>query len=125
MPLPTHLGPERVTFGCGGRQRSVDHQLHHVVELALLGELDGRVLPVVVEPLAAAHVAHVGVGDDHTLQTARYVGRTQLRHPHQVTERDHADEFAVLQHGHVPIATFTHRVQGAGDIARCVHDVGR
>ena len=39
-----------------------------------LGELDGRVLAVVVEALEAADVAELGVGDDHALEAAGGTG---------------------------------------------------
>ena len=43
---------------------SVEHQVPHVLERALLSEVDSRVLPVVVEPLLASHVTDLGIGDD-------------------------------------------------------------
>jgi hypothetical protein len=71
------LGGERLALGLGGGQRAVDHQPHHVVERPALGEVDGRVLAVVVEALAAAHVAHLGVGHHHALQAARHLRRAR------------------------------------------------
>ena len=101
VPLPRLVG-----------QRAVDHQPPHVLERTLLGELDGRVLAVVVEALVAADVADLGVGDDHALQAAGHLGRPDLGDAHEVAQRHDADQLAARDHRHVAVATLAHRRQG-------------
>ena len=54
-------------------QRAVEQQVPDVLELPLLGQLDGRVLAVVVEALLPSYVADLGLGNDQAFQAWRRV----------------------------------------------------
>jgi hypothetical protein len=79
------------------------------------GQLDGRVLAVVVEALHPPDVADLGLGDDHALQPrrrldlARVDDRLDLGHPHQVAHRHDADQLAALDDGDVAVAVGAER----------------
>ena len=67
-----------------------------VLERALLGQLDRRVLPVVEEALLAAHVADRRLGHHHALEPGRHVparlaGGPDAGHRHEVAQRHDAD----------------------------------
>ena len=62
----TSAAKARALVGVG--QVALEQQEPHVLERPLLGQVDGRVLAVVVEALLAADVADLGVGDDDALQ---------------------------------------------------------
>ena len=81
-----HLPPRGHFPGEGGRGGGVwelasEEQEPDVLEGALAGQFDGRVLPIVEETLLAAHVADGGIGHHHPLQSSRKieVGRFQFR----------------------------------------------
>ena len=120
-----HLGLERGALGRGDGQCAVDHELHHVAEGSLRGELDGRVLAVVVEALGAADVADLGVGDHHALEAAGHLGRAEVGDAHQVAQRHDAHQFAVVHHRHVPVAALAHGAQRCRGVERRVDHVGR
>ncbi len=66
------LGREGGAPGGVGRERAAEHQVPHVFEAAGGGELDGRVLAVVVEALPAPDVAQPGFGDHDSREAAGY-----------------------------------------------------
>ena len=94
-----------------GRAPSIK-QAPDVLERSTLGQLDRRVLAVVVEALVAADVAHLGVGHDHALQPSGHLRRTDLGHPHEVAERHDADQLAAPDHRHVAVAALPHPSEG-------------
>jgi hypothetical protein len=128
-------GPDRADLGLEGPpaggvgQLAVHQQRPHVLEGALLGEVDGGVLAVVEEALGAAHVADARVGDHDALEPAGrvdrgFAGRADRRHLHQVAHRQDADEGVALDHGDVAVAATGEGVEGDVDRHRRVDGVG-
>jgi hypothetical protein len=95
----------------------------------LLSEVDRRVLPVVVEALAAAHVADLGVGHHDALQPARDLGRDagrlEVGDAHQIAQRQHSGHSTVVDDGHVPIAALAHAQQGLAALVGPIDRVNR
>ena len=80
-------------------QLALEQQVPDVFERALLREVDGAVLAVVVEAFEAAHVADGRVGDDDAFEALRdfvrlRVGGLDHRDAHEVAHRHDADELA-------------------------------
>ena len=100
---------------------ALEHQVPDVLDRALLREVDGVVLAVVVEALEAAYVADVGLGDDHALEPARdlvgeVLGRLDLRDAHEVAHRDDADDLVVVDHRDVAVAVLGEARERGGDV---------
>ena len=105
-------GPDLVDEGLPlrlGRQLALEQQVPDVLERPLLGQLDGRVLAVVVEALLAADVADRRLRDHDAFEA---LGRLEvpgvgdgldLRDAHEVAHRHDADELAVAHDGDVPV----------------------
>src|SRR5690606_14824409 len=53
-----------------GGEFAADHEVPDLLEGAVLGEVDGVVLAVVVEALFASDVADLGVGDDDAIKAS-------------------------------------------------------
>ena len=83
---PADLVHEHSPCGCVEWQRSIDHQLPHVLERAARGQVDRRVLPVVVEAFSSTNVADLGVGNHDALQPAGDLGRADLGNSHQIAQ---------------------------------------
>ncbi len=66
-------GERRALLGVG--EGAVAHQVPDILEAAVLGQFDGRVLAVVVEALAPSDVAQRGLGDDDARESAGHVDR--------------------------------------------------
>ena len=104
-----HLVGERPALG-RRRQVALEQQEPHVLQRALVGQLDRRVLAVVVEALEAADVADLRLGDDHALEpggASIWPGmddRLDRGDAHQVAHRDDADQLAALDHRDVAVA---------------------
>ena len=96
--------------GCGGRvgEIAVEQEMPDVLERALLGQLDRRVLPVVEEALLAAHVADRRLGHHHALEPCRDVAARlargpDARHCHEIAQRDDTDAAAPFDHRQMAI----------------------
>ncbi len=108
-----HDTPPPHLVGKGGRghrvgQLAPEEEMPDVLERALLGQVDGRVLPVVEEALLAAHVADGRLRHHHALQAGRHVptglgGGPDAGHAHEVAQRDHADAALILHHRQVAV----------------------
>ncbi len=123
------LAHERLALA-GRGQLAFEHEVPHALERARLGEVDGRVLAVVVEALLAPDVAHLGLGHDDALEplgrleVAGERDRLDAGDPHQVPHRDDADERVAVDHGDVPVAVGGEGVVGDLDARVRGHAVG-
>ena len=106
-PPPPDLIAE---LGRGRRvgQLAAEKQMPHVLERPRLGQVDGRVLPVVEEALLAPHVPDGGLGDDDALEARRHVparlgGGPDAGDAHEVSQRHDADAAALLHDGEVAV----------------------
>ena len=121
------LAQRRISSANASRSAAVGQvalveQVPDVLQRALLGQLHGVVLAVVVEALLAPDVAHRGLGHDHALEARRAsmapgcsTGRIwrQLEH---VPHRHDADELAVLDDREVAVAVLGQAVEGLVDV---------
>ena len=103
----SHFRRER---GSGGRigELAAEQEMPGVLERALLGQLDGGVLPVVEETLLAPHVADGRLGHHHTFEPRRDVaallaGRPDACHRHEIAERHDPHTAATLDHRQVAV----------------------
>jgi hypothetical protein len=125
----TDLGEEGVALGRRG-QLALEEQVPDVLQRALLAEVDGAVLPVVVEALHPPHVADLGLGHDHPLEPRRGLDlagvdhRLDLGDAHQVAHGHDAGEAAVLDHGDVAVVALDEGGEGALGALVGAHGVG-
>ena len=108
-------------------QLALDEQVPDLLERAAAGQLGGVVAAVVEEALLAAHVAHRGLGDGHTLESARREpGRCRscrldlldMRDADDVADREDAGDMVAVHHGEVAEAPL------AEDLEPLLHGVG-
>ena len=103
------LGRERLALRDGPGEAALEQQVPHVLERAAAREVDGAVLPVVVEAFEPAHVADGGVGDDEAFEAFRHLVGLRgcgldLRDAHEVAHRHDADELLTLDDRDVTVA---------------------
>ena len=111
------------------REGSIRQQRPHVLEGALTGQFDRRVLPIVEEALRSTHVTDRGVGDDDALQPSGRVGRglaggADRGDLHQVPHGQDALEHAGVDDGQVSVAAVGEQLEGLVDRGRGGDGVG-
>jgi hypothetical protein len=83
----------------------------------------------VVETLAPADIAHLGVGHHDALQPTwdlgRHVRGANVGHAHQVAQRQHARDPAMVDDGHVAVPALTHAQQCRATVVPVVDGVNR
>jgi len=95
-----------------------------VLHGALLGQLRGVVLAVVVEALLATDVAHRRLGDDHALEAPARLGEARVfdlqdgGQLEQVAHRHDAHQTAVVDHREVAVPMGAEADEGIVDAER-------